>query len=170
MNDSYKFNMCHNAYSAFSLDTSSLAYDLFHMLGYNFTINHKDSALQFLLSRQDPKTGLFHEVNDEQNISDLNEVRSREMSANYFTFQVIGALKIIEAFPHYKISFYDQFIEKKGIVHYLDNYCPWYSSTWGAGGLVDNLGTILACNIRIGFNEYQPVVDDVLNGVNENKS
>ena len=162
--------MCRNAYTAYSLDDSSLAYDLFHMLGYNFTINHKDSSLQFLLSRHDPKTGLFHEVDDEHKISDLNEVRSREMSANYITFQVIGALKIFEALPLHKISFYDQYIENKGIVHYLVNNCPWDSSPWGAGGMVDNLGTILDCNIRMGFNEYQTVLDDVLKWVYENQS
>ena len=38
--------------------------------------------------------------------------------------------------------------------------------TWGAGGMVDNLGTILFTNIAMGLSEYRPTVEAIFDWLN----
>lgn len=92
------------------------------------------------------------------------------MHSNYITFQALGAYRAINKLPKKKITFYDKFIKAKGIKHYLSFNCPWTKSPWGAGGMVDNLGTILDTNLKLGFEEYKIVLDEIFEWLDVNQS
>lgn len=164
------FKMSKNAFDSTLLDATSLAYDLRTMLNIDFSEGDKDKAKEILDSYQILDNGFFAEKDYELRFIDSRIERVIEMHANYLTFQTLGAYKAIGRLPDKKITFYDQFIEDKGIKNYLTNNCPWEKSPWGAGGMVDNLGTILDCNIRMGFTEYQVVLSDVFEWLDENQS
>jgi len=164
------FKMSQNAYDKVSLDAISLAYDLKQMIGIDVSEGDKDKAKDILDSYQLLDNGFFAEEDYELRFIDSKIERVIEMHANYLTFQTLGAYKAIGRLPDKKITFYDQFIEDKGIKNYLTNNLPWEKSPWGAGGMVDNLGTILDCNIRMGFTEYQVVLSDVFGWLDENQS
>jgi acyl carrier protein len=168
--DDLIFKMSQNAFDLVSLDATSLAYDLMRMINIEFTESQKNKAKDILDSFQLLENGFFVEKDYKNRLNDNDINRVTEMHANYITFQVVGAYKAIDRFPNKKISFYDQFIDGKGIKHYLSNNCPWDRSPWGAGGMVDNLGTILDCNIRMGYLEYQTVLDEVFEWLEENQS
>jgi hypothetical protein len=164
------FKMSKNACDSTLLDATSLAYDLRTMLNIDFSEDDKDKAKEILDSYQILDNGFFAEKDYELRFIDSRIERVIEMHANYLTFQTLGAYKAIGRLPDKKITFYDRFIEDKGIKNYLTNNCPWEKSPWGAGGMVDNLGTILDCNIRMGFTEYQVVLSDVFEWLDENQS
>jgi len=164
------YKMSQNAFDKVSLDAISLAYDLKQMINDNLTEDEKDKAKKILDSYQLLDNGFFIEK-DYQNRLDDNKInRVTEMHANYITFQVVGAYRAIDRLPNRKISFYDDFINDKGIKHYLTNNCPWDRSPWGAGGMVDNLGTIIDCNIRMGYSEYKKVLNEIFEWLEENQS
>ena len=165
-----KFKMSRNAYDKDLLDANTLAYDLLNMI--NFPINEKDRdcAENILDSHQMLENGFFLEKDYKKRLDENENNRIIEMHANYITFQAIGAYKAIDRLPKKKISFYDNFIENKGIKNYLTNNCPWEKSPWGAGGMVDNLGTILDCNIRMGYYEYNSVLGEIFEWLDENQS
>ena len=169
-NDAFTFKMSSNAFDNINLDASTLAYDIYNMIGVNFSEQQKKKAIEFMGSCQNQADGFFYELNVKEKLKIHPNKRAVEMSANYLTFQVIGALKVFNALPKYKISFYDKFIENKGIKHYLDNNCSWVDSPWGSGGMVDNLSTILDCNIRMGYKEYAPILKEVFEWLDENQS
>eukprot|EP01047_Picozoa_sp_COSAG01_P015187 COSAG01_NODE_755_length_13819_cov_130.671939_11_plen_225_part_00 len=146
--------------AATSLDATSLAIDLKQMIGGSFTDEEKKQFSAYFNQQQFGDWGFYYEPQLDQKL-DFSIDRVKEMHGNYLTFQVIGALKILGGFPKQPIRFYDQFIEGNGISHYLDNNCPWVKSPWGAGGMVDNLGTILDMNIRMGYKEYCPILEEV---------
>lgn len=169
--DNLKYKMSSSAYDKSLLDSISLAYDLFQMLGIKLSKNQEEKAKDILDSYQLMDNGFFAEkdyksrLNQDENDSN----RIIEMHSNYITFQAIGAYKAINRLPNKKISFYDQFIKNNGIKHYLSTNCPWDRSPWGAGGMVDNLGTILDCNIKMGHKEYVPVLSDIFEWLEENQ-
>ena len=165
-----QYKMCEHAYDRTCLDATSLAYDLRYMLNVGFTEQEKDEAKVILDSYQTGKDGFFYEKDYLERLAPIGIERVEEMHGNYITFQAAGAYKAINRMPSKEITFYDQFIESKGIKAYLTENCPWDRSPWGAGGMVDNLGTILDCNIRMGFNEYRGVMDQVFEWLNENQS
>jgi hypothetical protein len=168
--DTFTYKMSLNAFDKVSLDASTLAYDVYNIIGYSFTNLQKNQAVNFMLNCQNKDDGFFYELEVKEKLKNHPDKRAIEMSANYLTFQTIGALKIFGALPKYKISFYDKFIEDKGIKDYLTNNCPWDKSPWGAGGMIDNLGTILDCNIRMGYKEYESVLEEVFEWLQENQN
>jgi len=161
------YKMSINAFDNFSLDAISLAYDLRQMIGDTLNEEEKDKAKEILDGYQLLENGFFIEKDAFERLNEKKINRVTEMHANYITFQVIGAYKAIDRLPNQKISFYDTFIEEKGIKHYLTHNCPWDRSPWGAGGMVDNLGTILDCNIRMGYTEYESVLEEVFEWLEE---
>lgn len=165
-----KFKMSRNAYDDYLLDSTSLGYDLMQMISVPLSEKEKNEAKKILDNYQSFEGGLFVEEDYRERLDVKKVDRIAEMHANYLAFQCIGAYKAINRMPKNKISFYDKFIEGKGIKHYLSNNCPWHKSPWGAGGMVDNLGTILDCNIRMGYSEYQSVLEDIFEWLDENQS
>lgn len=153
-----KFKMCTHAYKDYSLDASSLATDLTHMLGIPLTKEEKLSRSQFFDSHQDKSTGFFHE--DFQNELDENKIpRVIEMSGTYLGFQVGGAYRAIDAKPKNEFVFYRKYIQKETMKKYMTENFPWKYSPWGAGGMVDSVSTMLRLNIEMGFSEYQQTLD-----------
>ena len=165
-----KFKMSINAFDKVSLDAISLAYDLNQMIGHQFTEEEKDKAKEILDSYQLLDNGFFIELDYKKRLDDSKINRVTEMHANYITFQALGAYKAIERLPNKKVSFYDQFIQNRGIKYYLSHNCPWDRSPWGAGGMVDNIGTILDANIKMGYKEYEPILEEVFEWLEENQS
>lgn len=157
-----------NSSVASSLDATSLAIDLKQMIGDPFTQEETSRLVAYFNSRQIGEWGFYYEDQLEKKL-DFSIDRVKEMHGNYLTFQVVGALKGLDVFPKQPIRFYDQFIQGPGISHYLDNNCPWERSPWGAGGMVDNLGTILDMNIRMGREEYRSVLEQVFDWLDLNQ-
>lgn len=168
--DSLLYQMSQNAFDKVSLDAISLAYDLKQMINDDLLEVEKDKAKEVLDSYQLLDNGFFIEKDYKKRLDDKKINRVTEMHANYITFQVVGAYRAIDRLPNKRITFYDTFIYDKGIKHYLSNNCPWDRSPWGAGGMVDNLGTIIDCNIRMGYVEYEKVLDEIFEWLKENQS
>ena len=162
-----KYRFCRHSYEPESLDAISLAYDLRQMTGIGFTEVEKDLAKKILDSYQTGSENFFYEKNHQKIFQNTPIHRAEEMHGNYITFQAMGAYKAIDRLPEKAVTFYDPFIQAKGIFHYLDNNCPWGRSPWGAGGMVDNLGTILDCNLRLGEKKYQDPIRELLKWVDE---
>jgi len=165
-----KFKMSQHAFDKISLDATSLAYDLMQMINIDLSEKEKDKAKKILDSYQLLENGFFIEKDAFDRLDENKIPRAIEMHANYITFQAIGAYKAIDRLPNKQITFYDQFIENKGIKHYLSNNCPWDRSPWGAGGMVDNLGTILDSNIKMGCSEYQNVIEEIFEWLDDNQN
>lgn len=157
--------MCAHAYTEDLLDATSLAYDLNYMLGNNISESEKNTRKAILDSYQTGEDGFYYERNAEIVFKNSSIDRVLEMHGNYLTFQVIGAYKAINRLPEKKISFYDKYISDIG--RYLEVSCPWERSPWGAGGMVDNLGTILKCNIDMGYVNYKRTVDEAIDWLNK---
>ena len=164
------YKMCAHAYDTYSLDAITLAFDLRQMIGIGFTEEEKDEAKRILDSYQLGEDGFFYEKDYKERLANSSVGRVIEMHANYITFQAIGAYKAIDRLPGKAVTFYDQFIEGKGITNYLEKNCPWVRSPWGAGGMVDSLATILSCNIQMGYKDYEPVIDDIFLWLGKNQS
>lgn len=160
VNGTLYYKMCTHAKIERLADSTSLAYDLLNMIGLSFTEDEKCIA-KHILDEFQHGDGFFYENNIGEFFKNSNIDRVEEMHANYLTFQMIGAYRVLGFLPPRKIEFYDQFIESASISKYLSNNCPWIRSPWGAGGMVDNLGTILKCNIDIGYLEYKDIVEEV---------
>jgi hypothetical protein len=165
-----KYKMCANAFDLYCLDAITLAYDIRQMINMGLNEYQKDAAKKILDEYQANDNGFFLEQNQQKKLENVKIDRVTEMHSNYITFQTIGAYKAINRKPNNKISFYDQFIYNKGISDYLYNNCPWKISPWGAGGMVDNLGTILSMNITLGSTEYISVIDTIFEWLNKNQS
>lgn len=165
-----KYKMSQHAYDKVSLDATSLAYDLIQMINISLTEKEKEKGKLILDSYQLLENGFFIEKDYKKRLDDNKISRVTEMHANYITFQTLGAYKAIDRLPNRKVSFYDDFIQKKGIKHYLSHNCPWDRSPWGAGGMVDNLGTILDMNIKLGYKEYEPILEEVFDWLEDNQS
>lgn len=159
--------MCEHAFQNHLLDAVSLAYDLNHMLGNNISEQEKNIRKAILDSYQIGEDGFFYERNAEEFFRNSSIDRVLEMHGNYLTFQVMGGYKAVDRLPEKKISFYDKYITD--IERYLEVNCPWERSPWGAGGMVDNMGTILKCNIDMGYNGYQRTVDEIIEWLDENQ-
>lgn len=165
-NEEY-YKMCEHAYHNNLLDATSLAYDLSYMLGQEITEQVKKKRKEILDSYQVGDDGFFYEIGAQNIFKNSSIERVLEMHGNYLTFQVLGAYRAIQKFPNKKISFYDKNISD--IEQYLAVNCPWDRSPWGAGGMVDNLGTILKCNIDMGFEQYSSTVDEIIDWLNRNQ-
>lgn len=161
------YRMCKHAYHDDLLDATSLAYDLFNMLGYDVTEQIKQKRKETIDSYQMGGDGFFYEIGAPDILENCGIERAVEMHGNYLTFQVIGAYKAIQKYPKREISFYDKYIFD--IEKYLTVNCPWNRSPWGAGGMVDNLGTILKCNIDMGAKKYNRIVDEIIEWLNRNQ-
>ena len=159
--------MCEHAYHDNLLDAISFAYDLEYMLGNDISELDKDIRKEILDSYQTGDDGFYYETDAREVFKNSSIDRVMEMHGNYLTFQVMGAYKAIERFPKRKISFYDQYLSD--IERYLESNCPWNLSPWGAGGMVDNLGTILKCNIDMGFKEYEKIIDEIIEWLDKNQ-
>ncbi len=159
--------MCAHAFQSNLLDAVSLAYDLNHMLGNDISEQEKNIRKAILDSYQTGEDGFFYERNAEKIFRNSSIDRVLEMHGNYLTFQVMGAYKAVNRLPEKKISFYDKYIPD--IERYLEVNCPWERSPWGAGGMIDNMGTILKCNIDMGYNEYEKVMDEIFDWLNQNQ-
>ncbi|EHJ45971.1 hypothetical protein DFW101_3687 (plasmid) [Solidesulfovibrio carbinoliphilus subsp. oakridgensis] len=144
-----------------SLDATSLGLDLERMLGLGRTEAGRDAAKAVLdgYQREDAFFGgFFCEPEAERVLADSPVDRVLEMHANYITFQAAGAYAAIDRLPARPVRFYDQFLPAaggQGLARYLTEHCPWHRSPWGAGGMVDNLGTILDLNLRLGLSGYR---------------
>lgn len=149
-----------------TLDGTTLAVDLYHMLGWpNGLSNDVKSQIKSILDQyQTDFFGFFAEKDWRNRIDDSIHPRVHEMHANYATFQAAGAYEAAGVVPNKRVSFYDSHIDR-GIKSYLDGFCPWDRSPWGAGGMVDNLATILWLNIRMGYGEYASVLEEVFDWV-----
>lgn len=161
------YKMCNHAYQNDLLDATSLAYDLYNMLGEEVSEEIKQKRKETLDSYQIGEEPIFYEINAQDILKNSTIDRVLEMHGNYLTFQVMGAYKAIQKYPEKKVSFYDKYIGD--IERYLTVNCPWERSPWGAGGMVDNLGTILKCNIDMGYREYEKTVDEVIDWLNYNQ-
>ena len=161
------YQMCEHAYQDNLLDAISLAYDLSYMLGNGISEQEKNTRKKILDSYQNGEDGFYYERNAEEIFKNSSIERVLEMHGNYLTFQVMGAYKAINRLPKKKVSFYDKYISD--IEHYLEVNCPWEQSPWGAGGMIDNLGTILKCNIDMGHNEYKRTVDEIVDWLDWNQ-
>lgn len=167
--DSLYYKMCTHSKIEKLADSTSLAYDLLNMIGLKFTKDEKKIAKDILDGFQ-RKDSFFYEENAESIFQDSSIERVLEMHGNYLTFQMIGAYHVLGSLPIQKFSFYDSYINSIGIAKYLDRNCPWIKSPWGAGGMVDNLGTILKCNIDMGYMEYKVVVEDIFAWLDEHQN
>lgn len=154
-----RFKMCTHAYKPYSLDASSLAADLAHMLRIPLTTEEKLNQERFFDSHQDESTGFFHEKFYKKELNEMKIPRVVEMSGTYLGFQVGGAYKAIDAKPKREFIFYREYIQKEEIKEYMDKKYPWKISPWGAGGMVDSVSTMLRLNIEMGFDEYQEALD-----------
>lgn len=161
------YKMCNHAYQIDLLDATSLAYDLFHMLGQEVTEQIKQKRKETMDAYQIGGDGFFYENGAQTLLESSGIERAAEMHGNYLTFQVMGAYKAIQKYPKKEISFYDKYISD--IEKYLTINCPWDRSPWGAGGMVDNLGTILKCNIDMGRKKYSKTVDEIIDWLNRNQ-
>lgn len=164
---SVKYRMCEHAYSEDSLDAISLAYDLEHMIGLELDSSDFILRKEMLDKYQTGKEGFFYEHDAKEKFEGSPIDRVLEMHGNYLTFQTIGAYRAIKLLPKRKISFYDKYASD--IERYLSVNCPWEKSPWGAGGMVDNLGTILKCNIDMGYDNYKKIMDDVFIWLDKNQ-
>ncbi len=161
------YMMCAHAYQKDLLDAISLAYDLDYMLGNDIPEREKDDRKEILDSYQTGKDGFYYETNAEKVFKNSSINRVLEMHGNYLTFQVMGAYKAIQRQPIKRISFYDKYIVD--IARYLEINCPWERSPWGAGGMIDNMGTIMKCNIDMGHKEYLKTVDEMIDWLDRNQ-
>ena len=154
-----KFKMCAHAFKEYSLDASSLAADLTHMLGIPLTKKEKLYQAQLFDSHQEKSTGFFHEIFQKKELDEGKFPRVIEMSGTYLGFQVGGAYKAIDAKPKNEFVFYRKYIQKEAMKEYMNKKFPWKYSPWGAGGMVDSVSTVLRLNIEMGFSEYQQTLD-----------
>lgn len=157
--DSEYFKMCAHGYHNNLLDATSLAYDLQYMLGI---VADKKTYLErerILDSYQTGEEGFFYERNIDEMFRNSSIDRVIEMHGTYLTFQAVGAYKAIGAMPKKEISFYSQYMDD--IEKYLEKNVPWQRSPWGSGGMLDDLGTILKCNIEMGHKKYVETMDRV---------
>lgn len=161
------YKMCGHAYQNNLLDATSLAYDLYNMLEQEVSEQIKEKRKETMDSYQVGEDGFFYEVGARDIFKNSTIDRVLEMHGNYLTFQVMGAYKAIQKCPKNKIFFYDKYISD--IEKYLNVNCPWRRSPWGAGGMVDNLGTILKCNIDMGYEKYEKTIDEIIDWLNRNQ-
>lgn len=159
------YKMCAHAYHDNLLDATSLAYDLYNILGQEIPEPTKQKRKEIMDSYQVGEGGFFYEIHAQDILGNSAIDRALEMHGNYLTFQVMGAYKAIHKYPKNKITFYDKYV--LDIDRYLSCNCPWDRSPWGAGGMVDNLGTILKCNIDMGYKNYKKTVDEVIDWLNK---
>lgn len=166
--DSEYYKMCEHAYHNNLLDATSLAYDLQQMLGMQLDDGIRQVRINILDSFQSENDGFFYEYNSDEIFREHPVGRVREMHGTYLTFQAVGAYKAIGGLPKLKISFYDQYISD--IEKYLQINVPWTRSPWGSGGMIDDLGTILKCNIDMGYKDYANIMDQVFDWLDRNQS
>lgn len=165
--DTEFYKMCQHAYCNESLDATTLAYDLQNMLEIKMSEDLFVKRKKFLDSFQIGTNGFFYERSAEEALKKSSINRALEMHGNYLTFQTIGAYKSIKKLPENIITFYDQYASD--IERYLSKNCPWERSPWGAGGMVDNLGTILKCNIDMGYHNYKVVIDEIIDWLDKHQ-
>lgn len=166
----YTYRMCASSYHSRSCDAHTLACDLLQMLG-SAPSEAALNQLRVELDRyQTGQEGFFFELFATEELKNHTEKRVLEMHGNYLTFQACGAYRGLGLKLRKVVTFYDQFIQGKGLRAYLSENLPWNKSPWGAGGMVDNLCTIFHMNIELGRAEYEEQIEIIFKWLNENQS
>jgi len=160
VSDSRMPPFCKSAYRSFSIDAASLHLDLQYMLDMLPDKKVQQEVKEKFDSLQEEKTGFYHEPFRDEELGDSPIERVVEMSGTYLGFQVGGSLRTIDRLPKYEFRFYKPFIGEGKISQYLEEM-PWTRSPWGAGGWVDAVATMISLNILNGYQEYQPVLDEM---------
>jgi len=160
------YRISRNSFNTFSIDATSLALDLYKMLGK--TPPNIDSAFVFFDRQQDEKTGFYHEpfVSD----LDLSVERILEMSGTYFGYQVAAVLLAYNRKPKYPYQFYEQFLQQGNIETYMGSKMPWNRSPMGAGNMVDHGATMMRANVFFGDERYLEVLAQMYKWLNKNQN
>jgi hypothetical protein len=160
-----KYKLSKNAFHKDSLDATSLALDLKHMLGvWQDSLNE---SLSYFNKNQEKVTGFFHEPF----VSELDTSIDRvlEMSGTYLGYQVGAIMLTLDVQPKHHFRFYEQFLKDRNIKEYMSNFMPWDKAPMGAGNMIDHGVTMMRMNIKMGHIEYEEVICDIYNWLEINQ-
>jgi len=160
-----KYKLSQNAFHRHSIDATSLALDLKYML--NLPQDTLNESLEYFNQHQEKETGFFHESFVDE--LDYSIDRIKEMSGTYLGYQVSAILLEFEVTPKYYFKFYEQFLKGKDIKEYMSNFMPWNRAPMGAGNMCDHGITMMRMNIKMGYEEYQEVIDKMYEWFEENQ-
>jgi len=149
------YKLSSNAFHPYSVDATSLALDLYQMLGIVPT--EKEMAFSFFDTQQEEATGFYHEAHVHE--LDKRVGRILEMSGTYFGYQVAAVLMAYNRKPKYPYRFYEQFLPSGAIERYMTENMPWKMAPMGAGNMVDHGATMMRANIFSGDIRYQEVLE-----------
>jgi len=159
------FKISNNALHQNSIDATSLALDLKQMLGME-QATLKDS-LKYFNQHQEEETGFFHEPFVDE--LDFSIDRIKEMSGTYLGYQVSAILLELGVTPQSHFRFYEQFLNDRDMKEYMLNFMPWDKAPMGAGNMCDHGITMMRMNVKMGYEEYQSIIDDMYSWFEQNQ-
>lgn len=160
-----RYKLSKNAFHTDSIDATSVALDLKYML--NIEQDTIEESLEYFNQNQEESTGFFHEpfVNE----LDTSIDRILEMSGTYLGYQVSAILLELEVTPKYHFKFYEPFLKEKSFKEYMIDFMPWDRAPMGAGNMCDHGATMMRMNIKMGYEEYQEIIDDMYEWFEKNQ-
>jgi hypothetical protein len=161
-----KYKLSKSAFHKDSLDATSLALDLKYMLGLKQ--DTLKESLEYFNKFQGKSTGFFHEPFLDE--LDTNIDRILEMSGTYLGYQVSAILLKLGVSPKYHFKFYEQFLNDYDIKEYMTNFMPWDWSPMGAGNMCDHGITMMRMNVKMGYEEYQEVINKMYQWFEKNQN
>jgi hypothetical protein len=161
-----RYKLSKNAFHKDSIDATSLALDLKNML--DLEQDTLKESLEYFNQHQEEETGFFHEPFVDE--LDKSIERIMEMSGTYLGYQVSAILLELNVTPKYHFKFYEQFLKNKNWKDYISNFMPWDRAPMGAGNMCDHGVTMMRMNIKMGYEEYQNLIDELYKWLEKNQN